>query len=354
MLAGRYELKRRIGRGGMATVFEAHDELLDRAVAVKLLDTRRMQSDLKRFAAEARAAAALTHPHVVGVYDVGIEAEFPFIVLELIRGTTLQNALDDGAALSVRHTVAVGCQLLAALHQAHGHGLIHRDVKPANILLPGGVLPSHPSELPGVKLADFGIAKVLRGPTLGLTTAGQAIGTPRYMSPEQVRGERPTPRSDLYSLGVVLFEMLAGRPPFEHDNPIAVALAHKDEYPPSLAMLRDDIDHRLVVLVHRALAKRPDLRPSSARRMRAALLDVLTVRPDHPTTQPTSTSGGRRQAHYDHRPAGATSARPLGHSRSAGSKRQSPSTIELGEMRRTIIKIGIVLVTILLLLRLLT
>lgn len=214
----------------MATVYEAYDELLDRAVAVKLLDTRRMHRELKRFGAEARAAAALSHPHVVAVYDVGTEAELPFIVLELVRGTTLQRRIDDdGVAFSTSDVVAVGTQLLAALQTAHDYGLVHRDVKPANILLPGGVLPSRPNELPGVRLTDFGIAKVIRGPTLGLTTAGQVIGTPRYMSPEQVRGERATPRSDLHCLGVVLFEMLAGRAPFEHDSPIAVAMAHKDE-----------------------------------------------------------------------------------------------------------------------------
>lgn len=297
LLAGRYEIRRRLGRGGMATVYEAYDELLDRAVAIKLLDSSRMDRQLDRFGVEARAAATLTHPHVVAVYDVGIQADLPFIVLELVRGTTLQHALDRGGVLATRHAVAVGSQLLAALQTAHDCGLVHRDVKPANVLLPDGALPSRPNELPGVKLADFGIAKVLRGTTVGLTTAGQVIGTPRYMSPEQVRGERATPRSDLYAVAVVLFEMLAGRAPFEYDDPIAVAMAHKDEYPPPLAMLRPDLDPRLVALVHRTLAKRPDLRPASARRMRSELL--ASSGPPGPAAKvqvsPTKASSGPAQ-----------------------------------------------------------
>ncbi|MBW3605205.1 MAG: protein kinase [Actinobacteria bacterium] len=272
VLAGRYELGQPLGQGGMATVYEAHDALLDRSVAVKLLRVDGEATARQRFAAEARAAASLTHPHAVAVYDVSSGDDQPFIVMELVRGGTLEDVLHDGERLTTPQVVAVGSQVLAALHAAHRRGLVHRDVKPANILLPDGVVPSRPDELPGVKLADFGIAKATRDATVGLTMAGQVIGTPRYLSPEQVRGQRATPRSDLYATAIVLYEMLAGHPPFEHDSAVGLALAHREDEPPPLTASRADVDPDLVALIHRALAKDPDERPADAAEMREALL----------------------------------------------------------------------------------
>jgi serine/threonine-protein kinase len=273
MLAGRYVLGKKLGSGGMATVYEAHDELLDRAVAIKLLRSEVLAEATarQRFAAEARAAASLTHPHVVAVYDVSSGDEQPFIVMELVRGRTLQDVLDDGA-LEDAQVVAVGSQILLALHAAHRRGLVHRDVKPANVLLPGGVVPTRPEDLPGAKLADFGIAKATADATVGLTMVGQVIGTPKYLSPEQVKGERATHRSDLYATGVVLYEAFAGRPPFEQDSAVALALAHREDEPPPLDKIRPDLSPALVAVVHRALSKDPDQRPADANGMREHLI----------------------------------------------------------------------------------
>jgi serine/threonine protein kinase len=272
VLADRYELRQQLGRGGMATVYEAHDDLLDRAVAVKLLRVDEPANARERFAAEARNAASLTHPHAVAVYDVNTSADRPFIVMELVRGDTLEDVLEREGALDTARTVAVGSQVLGALHAAHRRGLVHRDVKPANILLPGGVVPTRAEQLPGVKLADFGIAKAMTDATVGLTMVGQVVGTPKYLSPEQVKGERATPRSDLYATGVVLYEMLAGRPPFEHDSAVGLALAHREDDPPPLGQLCPQLDPDLVALVHKALSKDPDQRPIDASEMRTALL----------------------------------------------------------------------------------
>lgn len=258
----------------MATVYEAHDELLDRAVAVKLLRSEALSEHTarQRFAGEARAAASLTHPHAVAVYDVNSGDEQPFIVMELVRGRTLQDVLEDRGHLDDDEAVAVASQVLAALHTAHRRGLVHRDVKPANILLPDGMVPTRPEELPGVKLADFGIAKATADATVGLTMVGQVIGTPKYLSPEQVKGERATAQSDLYATAVVLYEMLGGRPPFDQDSALGLALAHREDEPPPLADLRPDLNPSIVDVVHRALAKDPADRPSDANDMREALI----------------------------------------------------------------------------------
>jgi serine/threonine-protein kinase len=274
MLAGRYELGQKLGSGGMATVYEAHDKLLDRPVAVKLLrsDALSEHTARQRFSAEARATASLTHPHAVAVYDVNSGDEQPFIVMELVRGRTLEDVLNDTGRLDDAQAIAVGSQVLTALHAAHRRGLVHRDVKPANILLPDGVVPTRPDELPGVKLADFGIAKAVTDATVGLTRVGQVIGTPKYLSPEQVKGERATPQSDLYATGVVLYEMLAGRPPFERDSALGLALAHREDEPPPLSDLRPDLNPALVAVVHRALSKDPADRPADANEMRDALI----------------------------------------------------------------------------------
>ena len=263
----------------MATVYEAHDGLLDRAVAIKLLRSEALSEATarQRFAAEARAAASLSHPNAVAVYDVSSGTDQPFIVMELVRGRTLQDVLEDGRPDDAE-VVAIGSQVLNALHAAHRRGLVHRDVKPANILLPGGVLPRRPDELPGVKLADFGIAKATADATVGLTMVGQVIGTPKYLSPEQVKGERATPRSDLYATAVVLYEMFAGRPPFEQDSAMALALAHREDDPPPLAELRPDLNRDLVAVVHAAMSKDPEQRPADANDMREALIAAAAGR----------------------------------------------------------------------------
>jgi serine/threonine-protein kinase len=265
-LDARYELGHRIGGGGMAEVVEAYDRKLDRRVAVKLL--RNGSGDPRareRFVHEAQVAARLTHPNVVAVFDVGETGGQPYLVMELIDGHTLREVLDERGALPVEQALAAGDAVLAALGAAHAHGLVHRDVKPANVLIGADGR---------VKLADFGIAKAIQGAVAGLTATGQIIGTPAYLSPEQVEGAEATPRTDLYAVGVVLYEMLAGTPPFRADQPLAVALAHRNDPVPPLETHRRDLPAGLAPVVSRALEKDPVRRFANAAEMRSALKSV--------------------------------------------------------------------------------
>lgn len=279
VLADRYELGETLGSGGMARVVAAHDRRLQRPVAVKMLREEIAGSGQDRFLREARTAASLTHPHAVAVYDTGRDGDTPFIVMELVDGPTLAELLAQRGPLGPEEAGAVLSQVLAALAAAHRRGLVHRDVKPGNILLPGAHVPRHPNEEPGVKLADFGIAKGLGEAGTGLTVTGQVLGTPRYVSPEQVAGQPATPRSDVYSAGIVLYELLAGEPPFSGDSPIAVALAHREDPVPRLDRKRRGLDAALVATVHRALEKDPERRFADAAEMRQALADPTSVPP---------------------------------------------------------------------------
>jgi len=263
VLDERYELGHSIGGGGMAEVVEAYDRKLDRRVAVKLLrsgtgDPRARE----RFAREAQMAAGFTHPNVVTVHDVGETSGQPYLVMELIDGRTLAEVLAEQGPLPVETALAAADALLAALGAAHERGLVHRDVKPANVLI---------GRDGRVKLADFGIATAIQGASAGLTATGQVIGTPTYLSPEQVDGREATPRTDLYALGVVLYEMLAGVPPFRADHAVAVALAHRDDPVPPLEAHREDLPAGLASVVGRALEKDPADRFADAGEMRTAL-----------------------------------------------------------------------------------
>ena len=264
---GRYELRDRLGAGGMGEVWRGFDTRLGRDVAVKLLNvdvpdpTRR-----QRFEREARAAASFSHPNAVTVYDFGEEGARPYLVMELVEGRTLADVIAEQAPLDPEEAVAVARQVLSALAAAHRHGLVHRDVKPGNVLMaPDG----------RVKLADFGIATTVGGAAGALTATGELLGTPTYLSPEQVGGEPATPRSDLYATGVVLYEMLAGSPPFTGETPMAVALAHQQSPVPSLAERRPDVDPVLAAAVERALAKDPAQRYADADAMSAALAGAV-------------------------------------------------------------------------------
>lgn len=275
-----------LGAGGMARVHEGFDRTLDRPVAIKLLDAGAADEAVRaRFMQEAEAAAKFSHPNAVRVYDAGEDDGTLFLVMELLEGASLAGVLADSGPLGVTEATEIADQILAAVGAGHEAGLVHRDIKPSNILFTSDG---------GAKLGDFGIAKSVDALAIPLTATGQVIGTPRYLSPEQVMGRPASPRSDLYAVGVVLFEMLTGSPPFAGDSPVATALAHQQAPVPRLVARRPDIDEDLAAVVERALAKAPEDRHPDAATMRVALASpppaTRTERADHG-------AAGRTQAH---------------------------------------------------------
>ncbi len=259
----RYELHRRIARGGMADVFLARDALLDRPVAVKVLfpEFATDPTFVQRFRREAQAAANLSHPNIVSVYDWGEEGGTYFIVMEYIEGRSLAQIIKDEGRLHPDRAADITADAAAALGFAHRNGVVHRDVKPGNVIIsPSGQ----------VNVADFGIARAVSNQE-NLTQAGTVMGTATYFSPEQARGESVDPRSDVYSLGVVLYEMLTGGPPFTGDSPVAVAYKHVQETPQPPRSRNRDIPPELEAVVLKAMAKDTADRYASAEDLRADL-----------------------------------------------------------------------------------
>jgi serine/threonine-protein kinase len=262
-IGGRYRLGARLGAGGMGEVFVAHDLRLDREVALKLLRADLAQQDgmRERVVAEARLAARLTHPHVVGVLDTGEQDGRPFVVMERLSGRTLRDELADGP-MPPERVRDVGLQVLRALAAAHGLGIVHRDVKPGNILDAG---------VGTWKVADFGIAKWVHADET-LTGTGELLGSPSYLAPERIDGQQAGPASDLYAVGVLLYEALTGRKPFEGDDPFALAAAIREgRYEPPNA-IDTDVDPGIVAVIERAMRRDPGERYESAGAMAAALL----------------------------------------------------------------------------------
>lgn len=262
VLNQRYRLLNKIGEGGMAEVFRAEDALLERTVAVKILREQYAADPdfLARFVQEARSAARVAHPSIVSVFDVGSDGDSNYIVMEHVEGPNLKTLIREGAPLGLARAVEIAVEILAALSFAHQKGLIHRDVKPQNILVgPDGQ----------VKVADFGIARAANTPQL--TTAGVVLATVQYCSPEQAMGKAATAASDIYSVGVVLYEMLTGALPFEAESAVAVALKHLQEPPRPPRELNPLIPRQLEAIVLRALAKEPERRFQTAADMRQAL-----------------------------------------------------------------------------------
>ncbi|HEY2653568.1 MAG TPA: protein kinase [Solirubrobacteraceae bacterium] len=267
-LSGRYRLQARIGAGGMSTVYRAFDETLERQVAIKLLN-REVSSDsdeLERFRREARAVAQLSHPHVVGVIDAGEDDSRPYIVFEYVEGETLKERIRRRGRLPVPEAVAYAIEIARALGVAHARHIVHRDVKPQNVLI---------DEEGSAKVTDFGIARTLDEE--GLTADGRVIGTTDYVSPEQALGQPVTGQSDLYSLGIVLWEMLTGEVPFKGDNQVAVAMKHVREPLPDVQRLRPEVSAALAAVVDRATAKRPEDRYADDAELIADLEDVLAI-----------------------------------------------------------------------------
>lgn len=262
---GRYELHRRIARGGMADVFLARDQLLDRPVAVKVLfpEFATDPSFVERFRREAQSAANLNHPNIVSVYDWGQEQGTYFIVMEYIDGRSLADILRSEGPLHPQRAAEVASDIAAALGFAHRNGVVHRDVKPGNVLI---------SPTGQVKVADFGIARALGAdPESNLTQAGSVMGTATYFAPEQAQGLPLDPRSDLYSLGVVLYEMVTGRPPFSGESPVAIAYKHVQERPAPPRHLNTNVPTDLEAVILKLLAKNPQARYPSAEDLRADL-----------------------------------------------------------------------------------
>src|ERR1700683_4747531 len=267
----RYELNHLIARGGMAEVYRAHDRLLDRPVALKVLFSELSidRSFVERFRREAQAAANLSHPNIVPVFDWGEDTGTYFIVMEFIDGRPLSSILKSAGPLSAERTADVGAHVAAALGFAHRHGVIHRDVKPGNVLI---------TEEQQVKVTDFGIARALNTEE-SLTQTGAVMGTATYFSPEQAEGIGVDARSDICSLGVVLFEMATGRPPFLGETPVAVASKHARDMPPLPRELNPDLPVEIESVVMKAMAKSPDQRYDSAEDLRADLLRFEEGRP---------------------------------------------------------------------------
>jgi eukaryotic-like serine/threonine-protein kinase len=273
LLGGRYRLDAQIGRGGMSTVYRAFDTVLERAVAIKLMH-REIASDsdqLERFRREARSVARLNHPHIVTVIDAGEEAaedggSTPYIVLEFVEGETLKDLIRREGALDIPQAIAYAIEIARALGAAHERMIVHRDVKPQNVLI---------GEEGGAKITDFGIARTLTEE--GLTVPGRVLGTTDYVSPEQALGQPVTGQSDLYSLGVVLYEMLTGRVPFSGETPVAVAMSHVREQIPDVQLLRGEVSAATASVVDRAVAKDLDWRYPDADSMVADLEEVLAI-----------------------------------------------------------------------------
>src|SRR5947209_18166701 len=267
-LSGRYRLDARIGAGGMSPVYRALDGTLQRQVAIKLMN-REVSSDsdqLERFRREARAVAQLSHPHVVGVIDAGEDEGRPYIVFEYIEGETLKERIRRCGRLPVTEAVAYAIEIARALGAAHARHIVHRDVKPQNVLI---------DEEGRAKVTDFGIARTLDED--GLTADGRVLGTTDYVSPEQALGQRVTGQSDLYSLGIVLYEMLTGEVPFKGDNQVAVAMKHVREALPDGQSKRPEVSAALAAVVDTATAKRQEDRYADDAELIDDLEDVLAI-----------------------------------------------------------------------------
>ena len=293
----RYEIHKRIGRGGMADVFSARDLLLDRQVAVKVLfpEFATDANFVERFRREAQSAASLSHPNIVNVYDWGKFEGTYFIVMEEVQGRTLAEILSTNKQLTSKQAAEIASEIAAALGFAHDNHVAHRDIKPANILI---------GTNGQVKVADFGIARALNAPTeSNLTQVGSVMGTATYFSPEQAQGAQPDPRSDLYSLGIVMYEMVAGRPPFTGENPVSIAYKQVHDSPQPLVQIVADVPRSFEAIVAKLLAKDPKMRYPGAAALRD---DLRRFRNDEPVQALAAAASARANVAA----AGATTVNP--------------------------------------------
>jgi serine/threonine-protein kinase len=267
VLGGRYKIVRHLARGGMAEVYVAEDQLLNRIVALKVLFPELARDDafVERFRREARAAASLNHHNIVSVYDFGGDDDSWFIVMEYVEGRTLRDIIRDEGPMDPARSAELAGEVAAALAAAHAEGIVHRDVKPANVLIAAGTGT--------VKVADFGIARAANV-LQGLTMPGTVLGTASYLSPEQASGAEVDHRSDLYSLGMVLYEMLTGKAPFTGDSPVAIAYQQLKATAPPPSTINPRVPPALDAVVMKAMSKDPAARQASAEEMRDELLAI--------------------------------------------------------------------------------
>ena len=248
-ISGRYEIIEKVGAGGMADVYKARDNRLNRYVAIKVLK-QEYSADTKfvtKFRAEAQSVAGLAHPNIVAVYDVGEENGLHYIVMELVEGITLKKYIEHKGKLDIKESLGISIQIAQGLCAAHANHIIHRDIKPQNIII---------SREGKVKVMDFGIAKAASSNTI----TSNAMGSVHYISPEQARGGFSDERSDIYSLGITMYEMLSGKVPFIGDSTVAVALAHIQEQAVPLSTINKDIPYGIEMIVNKCMQKKPELR----------------------------------------------------------------------------------------------
>ena len=302
-LGDRYTVGQVIGRGGMAEVYEGTDRRLNRKVAIKVLRPDLAQDPLfqERFRREARSAAGLNHPNIVAIYDTGedliddglTQVSVPFIVMEFVDGVTLRQMLTNGPRILPERALEVVAGVLAALDYSHRHGIVHRDIKPANIMI---------NAFGDAKVMDFGIARAMSDAETSVTATSAVMGTAQYLSPEQARGEIVDARSDIYSTGCVLYELLVGKPPFNGDSPVSIAYQHVNEPAKAPSSIDPSIPSTLDAISLSALAKDPNARYQSAADMRS---DVERAIAGMPITARTPITMNQDPANY------ATTALPI-------------------------------------------
>jgi serine/threonine protein kinase len=307
LVADRYQVTDRVGRGGMGEVWSGRDLVLDRPVAVKLVDTGRAgQHATDRFALEVQTAARLNDPHVVTVFDAGTSDDKLYLVMELLSGRTVADERHEHGTLDEHRVAAIGAQAAAGLATAHQHGVVHRDVKPANLLV---------TDDNRIKVGDFGVARFTDETDGSLTSTGQVVGTTLYLAPERVKGGPASPASDVYALGCVLYELLAGRPVVYGDTPIAILTRHLTETPDPLELTDPLLAGPLSALITSMLAKDPAERPTA--QAVASLLGSLTA---HDGTETTNLAVPR-------------ALRPGGPGTPSGTTRRERRAAEAGESR---------------------
>jgi serine/threonine-protein kinase len=288
IFGGRYEVLERIGAGGMAIVYKAKDVLLNRVVTIKVLREQFVTDEdfIRRFRREAQSAASLSHPNIVSVYDVGKEGDTEYIVMEYVEGRNLKEIIREYAPLSTDQSINLGRQITEAIQNAHEHHIIHRDIKPHNILV---TADGH------AKVTDFGIARAVSSATV--THTGDIIGSVHYLSPEQAKGLQSNEQSDIYSLGIVLYELITGKVPYDGETPITIALKHLQEQPVLPSKINPRVDKEFEAVIMRAIAKSPEQRYLSAKDLLADLSHIQAGRPISKVAIPLAEDSEATQTH---------------------------------------------------------